>query len=114
MCCGARGTSFLIRPVPLLYAMTVKALRAEITKIDLQIIDLIADRQKISGKIAQAKMNEGLPIHDLKRTREVLEIAFTAAVEKNINPVSIQKIFEVLIEMSEERQRECSGEGNLP
>lgn len=108
------GASFFIPPVPLLYAMTIEALRAEITRIDLQIIDLIAERQKIAGKIAQVKMNEGLPIHDLKRTHEVLEDAFTAAVEKNINPVSIQKIFEVLIEMSEERQRECSGEGNLP
>jgi chorismate mutase len=60
------------------------------------------------------KTNEGLSIHDEKRTREVLENAFNEAVEKNINPVYVQKIFETLIEMSEERQRECSGEGNLP
>ncbi|HPH34291.1 MAG TPA: chorismate mutase [Methanoregulaceae archaeon] len=94
--------------------MLIDALRAEINRIDLQIIDLIAERQKIAGKIAQIKTNEGLPIHDRKRTHEVLEGAFNAAVEKNINPVFVQKIFELLIEMSEERQRECSGEGNLP
>jgi len=94
--------------------MPIDALRAEINRIDLQIIDLIAERQKIAGKIAQVKTNEGLPIHDEARTRELLGDAFNAAVEKNINPVYVQKVFETLIEMSEERQRECSGEGNLP
>ncbi|NYT07892.1 MAG: chorismate mutase [Methanomicrobiales archaeon] len=94
--------------------MPIVALREEINRIDLEIIDLIAERQKLAGRIAQAKMNEGLPIHDLKRTREVLESVFNYAVEKNINPVYVQKVFEMLIEMSEERQRECSGEGNLP
>jgi chorismate mutase len=94
--------------------MVIEALRREINRIDLQIIDLIAERQKIAGKIAQVKMNESIPIHDLKRTQEVRDYAFNAAVEKNINPVYIRKIFDILIEMSEERQRECSGEGNLP
>jgi chorismate mutase len=94
--------------------MPIDALRAEINRIDLQIIDLIAERQKIAGKIAQIKTNEGLPIHDRIRTQEVLGSSFNAAVEKNINPVYVQKVFEILIEMSEERQRECSGEGNLP
>ena len=53
--------------------MPIDALRAEINRIDLQIIDLIAERQKIAGKIAQVKTNEGLQIHDGKRTHEVLE-----------------------------------------
>jgi chorismate mutase len=108
------GISFLIPPVPYLYAMPIEALRAEINRIDFQIIDLIAERQKIAGKIAQVKMNEGIPIHDIQRTQEVTEYSFNAAVERNINPVYIRKIFDILIEMSEERQRECSGEGNLP
>jgi chorismate mutase len=94
--------------------MPIDALSAEINRIDRQIIDLIADRQRIAGKIALVKTSEGIPVHDRKRTHEVLGDAFNAAVEKNINPVYVQKIFELLIEMSEERQRECSGEGNLP
>ena len=94
--------------------MPIAALREEINRIDLRIIDLIAERQRIAGKIAQVKMNEGIPIHDIQRTQEVMEYAYNAAVEKNINPVYTRKIFEILIEMSEERQRECSGEGNLP
>ncbi|MDD1715365.1 MAG: chorismate mutase [Methanolinea sp.] len=94
--------------------MPIEALRAEINEIDQQIIDLIARRQRLAGRIAQVKTNEGLSIHDEKRTREVLENAFNTAVEKNINPVYVQKIFSLLIEMSEEKQRECTGDGNLP
>jgi chorismate mutase len=94
--------------------MPVAALREEISVIDAQIIALIAERQKLARKIAQAKFNEGLPIHDEERTRQVLEDAFNMAVEQKINPVLVREIFSVLIAMSEERQRECSGEGNLP
>ena len=94
--------------------MPIEGLRAEISRIDDEIIDLIARRQKLAAKIAQVKMNEGLPIHDEKRTHAVLENTFNSAVEKNINPVMVSKIFKILIEMSEERQRECSGDGNLP
>jgi len=55
-----------------------------------------------------------MPVHDEHRTTEVLEAVFNQAVEAMIDPVAVQKIFEQLIAMSEERQRECSGDGNLP
>lgn len=94
--------------------MPLDALRSEINRIDEQIIDLIAERQHLAARMAQVKMNEGLPVHDVKRTYEVLDRAFNYAVEKNINPVSVKHIFALLIEMSEEKQRECQGDGNLP
>ncbi len=46
--------------------------------------------------------------------QKFLMIVFNQAVESKIDPVAVQKIFEILIAMSEDRQRECSGEGNLP
>jgi len=94
--------------------MPIESLRAEISRIDEDIIELIARRQRLAGRIAQVKMNEGLPIHDKERTQTVLDSAFESSVEKNINPIHVQKIFQILIEMNEERQRECSGDGNLP
>ena len=102
-------------PIALLvYAMPIEPLRAEISRIDEEIIELIAKRQRLAGRIAQVKMNEGLPIHDKERTQAVLDSAFESSVEKNINPVYVQQVFQILIKMSEERQRECSGDGNLP
>ncbi|MCQ8893546.1 MAG: chorismate mutase [Methanolinea sp.] len=94
--------------------MPIDALRTEIDRIDEQIIDLIAKRQQLAARMAHIKMAEGLPVHDAERTHDVLEHAFNYAVEKSINPVSVQKVFALLIEMSEEKQRECQGDGNLP
>jgi chorismate mutase len=94
--------------------MSLDTVRAEISKVDTEIIRLIAERQKLAGKIAQIKIAKGMPIHDQERTEKVLESVFEQAVEARIDPVAAQKIFEMLISMSEDRQRECSGEGNLP
>ena len=94
--------------------MSLDAVRAEISKVDTKIIQLIAQRQKLAGKIAQIKIAKGMPIHDQERTNKVLESVFEQAVEARIDPVAVQNIFERLIAMSEDRQHECSGDGNLP
>jgi chorismate mutase len=107
-------STFIPDSGPLLYTMPIDALRKEIDRIDEQIIDLIAQRQRIAGRIAQAKLLEGVPIHDEERSSLVQEQAFNLAVEKNINPLQVQAVFRILVDMSEERQRECTGDGNLP
>ncbi len=94
--------------------MSLESVRAEISQVDTEIIRLIAQRQKLAEKIARIKITNGMPIHDEDRTAHVLESVFNQAVESRIDPVSVQKIFERLIAMSEDRQRGCSGEGNLP
>ncbi|MDD1673823.1 MAG: chorismate mutase [Methanomicrobiales archaeon] len=94
--------------------MSVQIIRQKINQIDQKIIGLIAERQKRAGELALLKHREGLPIRDENRRKEVLELVFNLAVEQRIDPVYAQKIYEILIDMSEERQRECSGEGNLP
>jgi chorismate mutase len=94
--------------------MSLEKIRADITNGDKEIIRLIAQRQDYARKIAKIKIHEGIPVHDGHRTAEVLESVFELAVEYKIDPVAVQKIFEILITMSEDRQRGFSGEGNLP
>jgi chorismate mutase len=94
--------------------MSLDTVRAEISRVDTRIIRLIAERQKLAEKIARIKISEGMAIHDQDRTEKVLESVFDQAVESRIDPVSVQKIFEILIAMSEDRQRGFSGDGNLP
>jgi len=94
--------------------MSLDVVRADISKVDTEIIRLIAQRQQLAGKVARIKIAKGMPIHDQHRTEKVLESVFEQAVELRIDPVAVQKIFEMLIAMSEDRQRECSGDGNLP
>ncbi|RPI36490.1 MAG: chorismate mutase [Methanoregulaceae archaeon] len=94
--------------------MSLDTVRAEISKVDTRIIRLIAERQNLAEQIARIKITRGLAIHDQDRTEKVLESVFDQAVESRIDPVSVQKIFEILIAMSEDRQRGFSGDGNLP
>jgi len=94
--------------------MTLEEVRAEITRVDSEILSLVARRQELAVEIAKIKIAAGIPVRDDRRAHEVLDQVFNKAVELRIDPVSVQKIFEILIAMSEERQRECSGEGNLP
>jgi len=94
--------------------MDITALREEITSIDDQIIRLIGARQQLATGIARAKYSQGAQVRDEERRRAVLDRAFHRAVEEKIDPQSVREIFEILIQMSEERQHEYLGEGNLP
>jgi chorismate mutase len=94
--------------------MSLEKVRAEIADVDGKIIRLIAQRQELAKKVAEIKIRDGIAIHDSKQSEKVLKSIFDKATESKIDPVAVQKIFEILIAMSEERQRECSGDGNLP
>ncbi|KAF5090278.1 chorismate mutase [Methanoculleus horonobensis] len=94
--------------------MSLDAVRNDIREIDEKIIDLVAERQRRAAEVARIKQEEGLSIHDPAQRKIVLDRVFTYAVESRIDPVAVRRVFEILIDMSEERQRECSGDGNLP
>jgi chorismate mutase len=94
--------------------MTLESVRKKIDEIDARLIRLIAERQRLAGEMAHLKFREGVPIRDHGQRDLVLERAFDRAVESKVDPVSVQKIFAILVEMSEERQQECMGDGNLP
>ncbi|ABN56090.1 MULTISPECIES: chorismate mutase [Methanoculleus] len=94
--------------------MSLDAVRNEIREIDEKIIDLVAERQRLATQVARIKQEEGLSIHDPAQRKIVLDRVFTYAVESRIDPVAVRRVFEILVDMNEERQRECSGDGNLP
>jgi chorismate mutase len=94
--------------------MRIENIRKEIDQVDAEIVRLIARRQELAGKIARLKFASGIPIHDPKRTKVIMEAIFNRAVEAKIDPVAVQNVFSILIAMSEERQKECQGDGNLP
>jgi chorismate mutase len=94
--------------------MTLESVREEISRIDYALIDLIAERQRLAAMVAGEKHHTGAPIKDPDQRARVLNRAFEYAVTRTVDPVEVRKIFEILIAMNEERQREYSGEGNLP
>jgi chorismate mutase len=94
--------------------MSLVSVREKIDDIDARILKLIAERQRLAGEMAHLKFREGIPIRDPGQRERVLERAFDRAVESKVDPVSVQKIFDILVQMSEDRQQECMGDGNLP
>jgi chorismate mutase len=94
--------------------MSLSSVRKKIDEIDGRIIKLIAERQRLAGEMAHLKFREGVPIRDPEQRERVLERAFDRAVESKVDPVSVQTVFDLLVQMSEERQQECMGDGNLP
>ncbi len=93
---------------------TLEELRDEIDGIDAAIIDLIVRRQDCAGRIAHRKYLDHVPVRDEARRQAVLDRAFERAVEGGVDATVVQQVFELLIGMSEARQRDCLGEGNLP
>jgi len=91
--------------------MSLEAVREEINRVDNEIIRLIAQRQRLAEQVAAVKIASGIPVHDEGRTNAVLRTVSKKAAEQEIDPVSVQKIFEILIAMSEERQHEYAGKG---
>jgi len=85
--------------------MTIEEIRAEITQIDEEIIELIAQRQKLAKNIAAVKHEAGIPVHDNQRKNDVLDYVMRQALANKIDPAPIRTIFETLISMNEKEQR---------
>ncbi len=93
----------------------IEKVREDIAKLDVQIVDLIAQRTDLASRVLQAKRADGLTnINDERQNEKVLNRAVDLATERNIDAGSVKRIFEILIAMNQDIQHELSGEGNLP
>jgi chorismate mutase len=89
--------------------MSLEPVRAEITRVDEEIIRLIGERQRLAVRIAEIKRHEGLPVRDDERARTVIARAEKQAEEDGIDPEPVKHIFKILIAMSEESQHAHNG-----
>ncbi|MHC1569930.1 chorismate mutase [ANME-2 cluster archaeon] len=94
--------------------MELADIREKIEQIDKDILTLIAERTNLAETVLELKRAEEKSIEDKEQEQIVLNRAIDYATELNLDTGSIKQIFLILIEMNIERQRELSGEGNLP
>lgn len=94
--------------------MGINEIREEIAMVDAEIVDLIRKRQSLAGKMAQEKVKAGRPPVDPKQREQVIARAVERAAEAGIDPTAIREIFTNLVVMSEQKQKGCMGDGNLP
>jgi chorismate mutase len=106
--------STFIKNLGYVHDMTLEKVRADISRIDTEIIRLIAERQALAEQVASIKEQTGMPVHDTERTAEVLRTVSTQATGYHMDPVPVRNIFETLIAMSEDRQRKLRGKGKTP
>ncbi|GAB6181985.1 prephenate dehydratase [Desulfotomaculum defluvii] len=78
--------------------MNLKELRDQINQIDVQLVELFLKRMNIAAEIAKYKIQNKLPVSDLGREREVLNLVAELAGEK-MEPYS-KRLFYTLFDLS--------------
>ena len=82
--------------------MTIEELRAQIDRIDGEIIRLYAERMETVKQIGRYKQEHQLPVSDPAREREVLDRAAAQAGEGNA--AGIRALFSLMMAQSREEQ----------
>jgi len=83
--------------------------REKMRLIDREIMDLIEIRTNLSNEILSSKKEMNRPIIDEEQIQKVLDRAASLAVEKGLDVDAVHQIFEILIQMSIDKQNEYSG-----
>jgi chorismate mutase/prephenate dehydrogenase len=97
--------------------MNLENLRNELSAVDRQLVELIAERQRIIGDIGRSKQSAGQATRDYERERDVLEMARSHAESLHVDPNLAEEILTTLIRSSlghQERDRvvaEGKGDG---
>ncbi len=77
---------------------TIEELRAEIDKLNKEIVKLLAKRIEVAGEIAEYKKLHGLPIRVPEREKAVIENVKEMARESGLDEKMIEDVFWKIIE----------------
>ncbi|HEY0681170.1 MAG TPA: prephenate dehydrogenase/arogenate dehydrogenase family protein [Steroidobacter sp.] len=92
--------------------MNLHELRERLSEVDRQLLALVAERQRLSREVAEAKRSEGRATRDYTREREVLMQARATADSLGISPALAESVLRLLIRGSlttQERIRVAAG-----
>lgn len=88
--------------------LSLDELRTRLTEIDRELLELVAERQRLSQEVARAKRATGMPTRDYRREREVILGARNHASALGVSPAIAEQILRLLIRSSlatQERSR---------
>ncbi|HPJ30454.1 MAG TPA: chorismate mutase [Methanothrix sp.] len=94
--------------------MSLEDLRADVQKVDQELIRLIDERVRLAEEIFEVKRALGIGIEDKNQEKLVMKRALDSATELGLDAGAIKEVFTTLIRMSLEKQHELLGENNLP
>lgn len=87
--------------------MALQQLRDQLSAIDQQILELVAERQRLSGEIGAWKRAAGWPTRDFAREKQVLDQARSLAAELGVPPGLAESLFSLLIQSSLANQEQA-------
>ena len=91
--------------------MNLEKLRSELSAVDRQLVDLIAERQRLVGDIGRSKQSSGAGTRDYAREKDVLNMGRAQAEKLGVDPDLAENILRQLILSSltsQERERVIS------
>ncbi|GGH31960.1 chorismate mutase [Cribrihabitans marinus] len=84
-------------------------LRAQIDRLDRQLISLLVDRAGYIDRAAQLKPEEGLPARIPERVEEVVRNVRATALDAGLDPELAEQLWRVLIDWSIDREARVIG-----
>ncbi|HMN45351.1 MAG TPA: prephenate dehydrogenase/arogenate dehydrogenase family protein [Povalibacter sp.] len=78
-------------------AMTLDEIRTRLSALDAQLLALVAERQRLSREVAEAKRATGLGTRDFQRERDVLMRARATAQSLDLSPDLAESVLRLLI-----------------
>mgnify|MGYP006284311057 FL=1 len=85
--------------------MSIDDLRRRIDEVDVEIVRLLAERLKAARAIGEEKERVSLPVLDAAREDRVLEKVRHLAMEDDIDPREVERIYEQIIDSAKSVQR---------
>ena len=81
-------------------------LRHQIDKLDVKIIELLANRSEFIDRATELKKSNGMPARIPERIESVVSKARNAAEELDLDADLVEKIWRILIDWSIQREAE--------
>jgi len=81
-------------------------LRHQIDKLDVKIIELLANRSNFIDRATELKKSNGMPARIPERIESVVSNARNAAEELDLDADLVEKIWRILIDWSIQREAE--------
>jgi len=80
-------------------------LRKRVDEVDVEILRLLNERVAVCRKIGAYKKQQGLPIRDQSREKEVYDKVRAFAVEFGLEPVRIELLYREIVNMCSDIQK---------
>ena len=88
------------------YEEEIGPLRDEINRLNVEILERLADRVRVAMEIGAVKNRHGRPIADRGREARVYQQVRAFAEEAGIDSGGVEKVFREIIELCTQAERE--------